>query len=309
MNKILNLIEHHETKGEIPFNVRLIEYGESYGLNGAVTHNSYDPLIRFYDGRYADPEGKSISFTELGQFTGGSYYLSTLLEGIEERNPNMGLSLDMSSDVWKISPDNLKLVLDEYKNYFDNLIIPEAEFKDDFYTWDELGKRYSVITHEGEAFSLRSEVLGVLESEIVNISDKADYYSDLFESDGIDKADLIDVLNEFSSHDWVNRIVEVPNYNINHNKFMKQAVLNYENGTAKEIEGLMDKDYFSFVKGFISIETGIEDEVILEEIADEFLNNDNYTSLLNEDLYQKASSLEQKKDIDKVKFINKEVEF
>ena len=309
MKKVLSLIEHHQTKGEIPFNVRLIEYGESYGLNDAVTHDSYDPLIRFYDGRHADPEGKTVSFTELGQFTGGHYYLSTLLEGIEERDYDRGLYLDKSSDVWKISPDNYKVVLDEYKNYFDNLIIPEAEFKDDFYSWDDLKERFSVITHGGEATSLRSEVFSVLESEIVSMSDKAEYYSELFESNGINRQDLTEIVNEFYKEDWVNRIVEVPDYNINLNKFMKQAVLNEGRNMRKEIDALMREDYPTFVKSFITIETGIEDEDILNEVIGEYLGNDYYTSLLNEELYQKALNLEQSKEIDKVKLISEEIEF
>lgn len=68
----------------------------------------------------------------------------------------------------------------------------------------------------------------------------------------------------------------------------------------KEMEALMDQDYKTFVKSFISLETGVEDERVLEQVAEDFLINMPYSSLVNEDLYRKVSSLEQRKDINKL---------
>lgn len=68
----------------------------------------------------------------------------------------------------------------------------------------------------------------------------------------------------------------------------------------EKIDTLMDQDYKTFVKSFISLETGVEDERVLEQVAEDFLINMPYSSLVNEDLYRKASSLEQRKDINKL---------
>lgn len=59
------------------------------------------------------------------------------------------------------------------------------------------------------------------------------------------------------------------------------------------IESLMDADYESFVKAFISIETGVEDNNVLDKVVEEFFENDHHVSLLKEDLYDKTLSLNQ----------------
>jgi len=75
----------------------------------------------------------------------------------------------------------------------------------------------------------------------------------------------------------------------------------------EKIDTLMDQDYKTFVKSFISLETGIEDDRILEQVAEEFFTTMPYSSLVNEDLYRKASSLEQRKEINE--FEKEEVKY
>lgn len=75
----------------------------------------------------------------------------------------------------------------------------------------------------------------------------------------------------------------------------------------EKIDALMDQDYKTFVKSFISLETGIEDDRILEQVAEEFFTTMPYSSLVNEDLYRKASSLEQRKEINE--FEKEEVKY
>lgn len=57
------------------FNVRVILKGERYGLDDCLVHRDADPLIEFYDARYAGSKG----FGPLGQHV-TSYHASTLTD-------------------------------------------------------------------------------------------------------------------------------------------------------------------------------------------------------------------------------------
>lgn len=73
----------------------------------------------------------------------------------------------------------------------------------------------------------------------------------------------------------------------------------------EQLEGLMDRDYINFVKAMISIETELEDEEQLERIADEFLENDEIVTIVNEELYRKGvhfKDLEFNKQLKNKKF-------
>lgn len=72
-----------------PWTVRIVEKGESYGLNNSLTHKDEDPLVEFYDARYPH--------TDLGQFV-SRYCLSILLD----RSAEQGLFLD-SEPSWQLS--------------------------------------------------------------------------------------------------------------------------------------------------------------------------------------------------------------
>jgi len=60
-----------------------------------------EPIVNFYDARFP--------FTEYGQFTGGSYYVSTLNEGESARN---GLCLHGGVPDWQINAAEMEVVMD-----------------------------------------------------------------------------------------------------------------------------------------------------------------------------------------------------
>lgn len=98
VNSVEKVISIINDRG-IPFNVRLVEKGDNYGLNFALTHNEDDPLVEFYDDRY--------KHTKYGQFV-SRYYLSTLLE----RDKDYGLYLYADVPDWQVSAENMNDVLE-----------------------------------------------------------------------------------------------------------------------------------------------------------------------------------------------------
>ena len=70
--------------------VRLVQQGDAYGLDEQLVHMDPEPLVEFFDTRYAH--------TDLGQFV-SRYNLSTLLE----RPLSDGLHLDLGIPSWFIS--------------------------------------------------------------------------------------------------------------------------------------------------------------------------------------------------------------
>lgn len=75
------------------FNVRVVEKGQPYGLNGCQIHDQDDPLVEFYDSNQTDAE-----FGPYGQFV-SRYYRSTIL-GNEFPQ---GLRLDTGSPQWIVT--------------------------------------------------------------------------------------------------------------------------------------------------------------------------------------------------------------
>jgi len=96
------------TDQNIPFNVKIVSNGESYGLNNCLTHEKDDPLVEFYDTRYANRKG----FGPKGQFV-SRYYLSTLLE----RMDGYGLDLMGYEPSWKIDRKAMKVVMSFLRAY------------------------------------------------------------------------------------------------------------------------------------------------------------------------------------------------
>lgn len=91
---------------DVPFLVRIVEYGDRYGYEDRITHDKKDDaLVEFYDYRrecdYDYPgtreEARTAGAPLLGQFV-ARYRLSTLLENQNGR----GLSLMGSSPAWTI---------------------------------------------------------------------------------------------------------------------------------------------------------------------------------------------------------------
>jgi hypothetical protein len=89
----------------IPWSICIIKAGDSYGLNGCMVYDGYDPLIEFYDRRPLDRPNPN--FEEPGQFV-SRYYASTILEHSSE----FGLNLDMGIADWSISPEGMVTVRD-----------------------------------------------------------------------------------------------------------------------------------------------------------------------------------------------------
>lgn len=90
----------------IPFNVKVVQKGETYGRQGCLIHDSDDALVEFYDARY---EGKYEDWED-GQFV-SRYFVSTLLEH------DGGLWLDGGSDTWMVSGNNMEDVRNFIKNF------------------------------------------------------------------------------------------------------------------------------------------------------------------------------------------------
>lgn len=92
----------------IPFNVKVVQKGESYGRNNCLTHDRDDALVEFYDARYVDGR-----FSEEGQFV-SRYYVSTLLESA---NYPRGLCLEGGVEDWYVTEGNMVDVLNFIRNY------------------------------------------------------------------------------------------------------------------------------------------------------------------------------------------------
>lgn len=82
----------------VPFRVRVVFKGDSYGQNFCLTHDSDDPLVEFYDKRY--------NFTPHGQFV-TRYFAVTLTE----RGEN-GLDLYGGEPNWKVDSFSMNRVKD-----------------------------------------------------------------------------------------------------------------------------------------------------------------------------------------------------
>jgi hypothetical protein len=82
------------------FNVRLVRQGESYGRGGCITHEKPEPMIEFYDPKYQSDE----FLGNLGMFTGGRYYLSTLTKSGPLTGP---LALAGGSPDWTVTGDSV----------------------------------------------------------------------------------------------------------------------------------------------------------------------------------------------------------
>lgn len=79
----------------VPFTVRIVQKGDSYGTNFCLQHDKDEPIVEFYDGRFKDEQ----RFTRYGQFV-SRYYARTLLESpaITEQ----GLNLEGGVPAWQI---------------------------------------------------------------------------------------------------------------------------------------------------------------------------------------------------------------
>jgi hypothetical protein len=106
----------HASNGRT-FRTRLVRIGEHYGLHDCLTHGAKptdrsEPLIEFYDARYADAPG----FGPRGQFI-TRYYVSTLLD----TTPGVALMLHGGEPEWTVDPANMARVRDYLQGVTDAL--------------------------------------------------------------------------------------------------------------------------------------------------------------------------------------------
>jgi len=80
-----------------PWRVRFVRKGNRYGLDLCKTHEEVEPMVEFYDRKFA-----GRGFPDEGQFV-RPYCLSTLLKRRGGR-----LHLDGSSEAWCISADGMR---------------------------------------------------------------------------------------------------------------------------------------------------------------------------------------------------------
>ncbi len=81
------------------FTVRIVNNGEKYGRDLCLTHNDDEPLVEFYDVRYAyDKDENGIV---LGQFV-SRYYRDSVLKCASSQR---GINLDGGEPSWRIGAD------------------------------------------------------------------------------------------------------------------------------------------------------------------------------------------------------------
>ena len=110
MNKYLQIIDNETNQ---PWNVKILEKGDAYGLDNCLTHDEVEPLVEFYDGRYIE------NFGILGQFV-SRYYVETILEG-----NNTGLNLHGGVESWSIGKEGMKEVRDFLRHEYNQFNNPE----------------------------------------------------------------------------------------------------------------------------------------------------------------------------------------
>ena len=91
----------------IPWTVRVVREGDSYGLNMMLVHDG-KPMVEFYDGRY--PHSKDSDGNMLGQFV-SRYYIDTLTKP-RWHAPAYGLNLEGNVPEWSISAALMRDIVD-----------------------------------------------------------------------------------------------------------------------------------------------------------------------------------------------------
>jgi hypothetical protein len=87
------------------FFVRTVMKGDRYGLDDCLTHGKDEPMVEFYDWKYANQK----TFGPRGQFV-SRYGLSTLRE-----RPHGGLCLDFGIPEWSVDAGAMASVWDLVK--------------------------------------------------------------------------------------------------------------------------------------------------------------------------------------------------
>lgn len=90
-----------------PWRVRFVRKGDRYGLDLCKTHEEVEPLVEFYDRKFANGISDwGHSFPDKGQFV-SRYYISSLMG----RRGGHELVLDLGIEPWRISADGMNIAM------------------------------------------------------------------------------------------------------------------------------------------------------------------------------------------------------
>lgn len=92
------------------FNIRIVNTGDRYGLNDCLI-NDREPMIEFWDARYDHVPGR-------GQFV-TRYFVSTILDGLDNASYPLGLCLDFGVPSWTVSPNGMRQIVDYLRSMTD----------------------------------------------------------------------------------------------------------------------------------------------------------------------------------------------
>lgn len=94
-----------EPRTQIWWTVRIVRKGQKYGRDNCLTHTENDPLVEFYDRRYAHtPHGQFVS----------RYYASTLLSS---PNASGGINLHGGVPEWTVGDEVMGIVIPWLENH------------------------------------------------------------------------------------------------------------------------------------------------------------------------------------------------
>lgn len=90
------------------FNVRIVDSGDSYGLDWQLTHDGVEPMVEFYDATYED----DARFSENGAHNLGQFVSRYDIAGIAGHKGGVALSLDYSIEAWTVDADAMDVAKD-----------------------------------------------------------------------------------------------------------------------------------------------------------------------------------------------------
>lgn len=96
-NKIYGLVLDRSSGVSVPFKVKLIFKGDTYGLKDVYCHDNDMPIVEFYDARYND--------TIHGQLI-DRYYLKAVMDLPD----GQGLNFYKGVEEWQLSNETLQVV-------------------------------------------------------------------------------------------------------------------------------------------------------------------------------------------------------
>ena len=133
----------------IPFAVRILNEGDSYGLNDSLTYNKDNkhepfkgsPMIEFYDTRY--------DHTKYGQFV-ARYYWKTLFDGLPH---NQGINLHGGVPDWSIDGNTYSRIMNDLISEIvdKKIVAPIEQNKHITDIYDNFGEsldRYTIFTDD-----------------------------------------------------------------------------------------------------------------------------------------------------------------